>query len=130
MTRIESQQVTISKSTETIFNFISDFNNFKDLMPDSVEDLETTQDSCSFTIKGMPTIKLKIGEKIPYSFVSMIAEGGQIPFSLNCQLENDGEHSKAQLFFEAELNTMMKMMVEKPLTNFLNILIERLKNIK
>ena len=62
MTRIESQQLKISKSTETIFNFISDFNNFKDLMPDSIENLETTQDSCSFTIKGMPTIKLKIGE--------------------------------------------------------------------
>ena len=32
--------------------------------------------------------------------------------------------------FEAELNPMMKMMVAKPLGNFLNLLSEKLKEIK
>ena len=129
MTRIESQKVSINKSAEDIYHFISDFNNFNALMPSSVEDLKTTTDTCSFSIKGMPTISLKIGEKTPFSLVSMVADGGQIPFSLNCSLEEDGENCQAQLFLEAELNMMMKMMVEKPLTNFLNILVEKLGNI-
>ena len=76
----------------------------------------------------MPTIHLKIGDKTPFTHVSMVADGGQIEFSLNCSLEADGDNCKAQLFFEAELNMMMKMMLEKPLTN-LNILVERLKEI-
>lgn len=129
MTRIESQQVAVNKSVEEIYNFISNFNNFEQLMPSSVEDLETTEDTCSFSIKGMPTIRLKIGEKTPFTHVSMVADGGQIAFSLNCSLVADGHNCKAQLFFKAELNMMMKMMVEKPLTNFLNILVDRLKEI-
>ena len=76
MTRIESQQVAVNKSAEEIYTFISNFNNFNQLMPSSVEDLETTEDTCSFSIKGMPTIRLKIGEKIPFTHVSMVADGG------------------------------------------------------
>ena len=34
------------------------------------------------------------------------------------------------IYFEAELNPMMKMMVAKPLGNFLNLLSEKLKEIK
>ena len=129
MTRIESQEVAVNKSQEEIYNFISNFNNFNQLMPSSVEDLETTENTCSFNLKGMPTIRLKIGDKTPFTHVSMIADGGQIEFSLNCSLESDGDNCKAQLFFEAELNMMMKMMLEKPLTNFLNLLADKLKQI-
>ena len=129
MTIIESQQVTVNKSSEEIYNFISNFNNFNKLMPSSVKNLETTEETCSFSLEGMPTIRLKIGDKTPFTNVSMIADGGQIDFSLNCVLESDGGNCKARLFFEGELNIMMKMMVEKPLTNFLNILVQRLKEI-
>ena len=129
MTRIESQQIAINKSAEEIYNFIINFNNFEKLMPSSVEDLETTEDTCSFSIKGMPNIHLKIGNKTPFTNVSMVADGGQIEFKLTCSLETDGNSCKAQLFFEAELNMMMKMMVEKPIKNFLNILADRLKEI-
>ena len=129
MTRIESQQVAVNKSAKEIYNFISNFNNFNQLMPSSVQDLETTENTCCFSLKGMPTIRLKIGDKTPFTHVSMVADGGQIEFSLNCSLDADGDNCKAQLFFEAELNMMMKMMVEKPLTNFLNILVDRLKEI-
>ena len=59
MTRIESQQVAVNKSAEEIYNFISNFNNFNQLMPSSVQDLETTEDTCSFSIKGMPTIRFE-----------------------------------------------------------------------
>ena len=129
MTSIESQQVVVNKSVEQIYNFISNFNNFNQLMPSSVQDLETTEDTCSFSLKGMPTIRMKISDKTPFTNVSMIADGGKIEFRLNCSLEEDGQNCKAQLFFEAELNNMMKMMLEKPLTNFLNILVDRLKEI-
>ena len=129
MTIIESQQVAVNKSSEEIYNFISNFNNFNQLMPSSVKNLETTEETCSFSLEGMPTIRLKIGDKTPFTNVSMIADGGQIDFSLNCVLESDGGNCKARLFFEGELNIMMKMMVEKPLTNFLNLLANKLKEI-
>jgi hypothetical protein len=61
----------------------------------------------------------------------MSAEDGKLPFELKCCLEKvDEEKCQAQFLFNAELNMMMKMMVEKPLTNFLNLLAEKLKEIK
>lgn len=131
MSLIESQAVTINKPDEEIFNFISDFTNFATLMPPQVQDVKITQDSCSFSIQGMPTINLKIYERIPFSSVKMKAEDGKLPFTLACSLESVNEtQCIAQFHFEAELNPMMKMMVAKPLGNFLNLLSEKLKEIK
>ena len=131
MSLIESQAVTINKSDEEIFKFISDFTNFATLMPSQVQDVKITQDSCSFSIQGMPTISLKIYERIPFSSVKMKAEDGKLPFTLSCSLESVNETKCiAQFHFEAELNPMMKMMMAKPLGNFLNLLSEKLKEIK
>ena len=100
-------------------------------MPPQVQDLKISQDNCSFTIQGMPPIHLAISERIPFSHVKMEAKDGKLPFSLSCQLEKvDDSSCQAQFIFEAELNMMMKMMVEKPLTNFLNMLVEKLREIK
>ena len=131
MSLIESQAVTINKSDEEIFNFISDFTNFATLMPPQVQDVKITQDSCSFSIQGMPTINLKIYERIPFSSVKMKAEDGKLPFTLSCSLQSVNEtQCISQFHFEAELNPMMKMMVAKPLGNSLNLLSEKLKEIK
>lgn len=125
---IESNKTIINKSDKHVFLFISDFNNFVHLMPSEIKDLKVTQNDCSFSIQGMPTIHLKIEEKIPHSLVRMISRDGKIDFSLNCSLEHIDETScYAHFSFDAELNGMMKMMVQKPLTNFLNTLVEKLK---
>ena len=131
MSVIESQAVTINKSDEDIFNFISDFTNFAELMPPQVQDVKITQDTCSFSIEGMPSIQLKISERTPFSCVKMEAEDGKLPFTLRCSLKNTTEKQCiAQFHFEAALNHMMKMMVAKPLGNFLNLLADKLKEIK
>lgn len=131
MSDIKSQTVEIDKSDEEIFNFISDFTNFSKLFPPQVNDLKITRDTCSFSIDGMPKISLRISERTPFSCVTMSAEDGKLPFELKCCLENIGKDKcKAQFHFDAELNMMMKMMVEKPLTNFLNLLAKKLKEIK
>ncbi|MDA7768098.1 hypothetical protein N8904_00080 [Flavobacteriales bacterium] len=131
MSDIKSQTVVIDKSEENIFNFISDFTNFSQLFPPQVNDLKITKDTCSFSIDGMPNVSLRITERTPFSCVVMSAEDGKLPFELKCCLEKVSEDKcQAQFHFTAELNMMMKMMVEKPLTNFLNILAEKLREIK
>ena len=131
MSLIESHAITINKSDEDIFNFISDFTNFATLMPHQVHDVKISQDSFSFSIQGMPTINLKIFERLPFSCVKMKAEDGKLPFTLSCTLESVNiTQCIAQFHFEADLNPMMKMMLTKPLVNFLNLLSEKLKEIK
>jgi carbon monoxide dehydrogenase subunit G len=130
MTRLESDTVTINKSAEEIYNFLSDFNNFGHLMPEQVTDWQSTSDECSFTIKGMASLGMKIIEKTPASFIK-IARNGKAPFDfyLLVNITDKGAQSTVQLLFDADLSPMMKMMASKPLTNFLNLLVNRLKTV-
>lgn len=129
--KIESKIVELQQPQEKIFLFLSDFNNFGKLMPPQVENWQSTRDECSFSVKGMATLGMKITERHPNERVVIISHGGKIPFSftLNALVTPNGEGSKGQLVFEADMNPMMRMMVEKPLTNFFNVLAEKMKDI-
>lgn len=131
MTKIESEKVEINNSTQNLFAFLSNFNNFQKLMPEQVTNWSSTEDECSFTIAGMATIGMKITEKKPYSEINIISNG-KVPFTfkLKVLLNESGENkSLGQLIFEADLNPMLKMMVEKPLGNFFNLLAKKLKEV-
>ena len=127
MTRIESDKTLINKSQSEIFLFLSDFNNYKLLMPEQVVDWKATSDNCSFTIKGMASLGMKIKEKKPNTEI-IIEKYGKAPFNfeLHCIILSsieDPNQSYLQLFFDADLNPFLKMMAEKPLKNFLNLLV-------
>jgi carbon monoxide dehydrogenase subunit G len=131
MTRIESDKKIVNKSPEVVFNFLSNFNNFQKLMPEQVTNWQSTEDECSFTIAGMASLGMKIMEKKPHSFI-LVGKNGSAPFdfTLECMLaEKNSSETEAQLAFNADLNPMLKMMAVKPLTNFLNILVEKLKDV-
>ncbi len=131
MTRIDSDEVIVNKTPEEVFNFLSDFNNLQKIMPQQVADWQSTQTDCSFTIKGMASLGMELAEKTPHTQIK-IARKGKAPFdfSLFCNMQpaNDG-NTKLQLAFDADLNPMLKMMAEKPLKNFLNILAENFKKL-
>lgn len=132
MTKIESDKVEINQSAEKIFTFLSDFNNFQKLMPEQVTNWSSTQDECTFTINGMATIGMKIIEKTPHSLIK-ISSNGKVPFNffLYAHITANGENKCiGQLVFEADLNPMLKMMVEKPLGNFFNMLAQKMKDIQ
>jgi carbon monoxide dehydrogenase subunit G len=132
MTRIESNQAVISKSPNAVFTFLSDFNNFRQIMPEQVTDWTSDSDSCSFTIKGMATLGMAIESRIPDSEIR-IKKNGKAPFDffLICKIGStpDPNQSTLQLLFDADLNPMLKMMAEKPLTNFLNMLVNKFSEI-
>lgn len=128
MTRIESETATVNKSAEEVYKFLSNFNNFGKLMPEQVTNWESTEDECSFTISGMASLGMKIIEKKPNNLIK-VTRNGKAPFdfTLDCMInESDANACKVQLAFDADLNPMLKMMAVKPLTNFLNLLVNRL----
>ena len=129
MAKFKSPNVTINKTAKELFNKIQDLNNLKDLMPDSIKGFKSTETTCSFKMEDLPRVKLILKEKIPYSKISLIAEESQIPFSLDCLIKEKGNKCQAKLEINAELNMMMKMMVEKPINDFLSILSEKLRTI-
>jgi carbon monoxide dehydrogenase subunit G len=131
MTRIESDKVEVAKSAEEVFNFLSDFNNFSKLMPEQVTDWVSDTDTCSFNIKGMASLGMAIESRTPNSEIK-IRKNGKAPFDffLTCEIgELTGNSSTLKLYFDADLNPLLKMMAEKPLTNFLNLLVNRFRDI-
>ena len=130
MTTIETDNIEINSSAEDIFNFLSDISNLEKLMPDQVVNWESADDDCSFTIKGMGNIGMQIVERIQPSEIKIVSTKGALKFTLNCVIEMiNGDKCHTQLILEADLNPMMKMMVEKPLGKFFNLLVMKLKEI-
>ncbi len=132
MTRLESHTVAINTSALSVFTFLTDFNNYKQLMPEQVTDWFSDKDSCSFNIKGMASLGMAFESVTPNSEIK-IKRNGKAPFDffLICKIDDvtEGATSKLTLFFDADLNPFLKMMAEKPLTNFLNLLVNRFKEL-
>ena len=65
-TEIKSETVLINASTKEVFDFITDFNNIIQLLPqDKISDWKSTYDDCSFKIQKIEgTVSKKFGLRI------------------------------------------------------------------
>ena len=131
MLNIESDNSEIGTSSEKAFTFLCSMNNWQELMPQQVTKWESTADSCSFVLGGMATIGLRINEKVANSVIQLKSEGkSPFTFDLKVQLNETGpETCTVQLFFNGDMNPMMRMMAEKPLTNFFTYLSHKMRGI-
>lgn len=133
MSHIETEKVSCQQSAEKIFNFLSDFNNFKTLMPPQVTNWQSTSDTCTFTINNMATVGMKIESKTPHSKIHIISDGGKVPFSFTLDVLltplNDS-NCTGQLVFDADIPIFLRPMVEGPLGNFFNLLAKKMADIK
>lgn len=121
---LESQKVTIEKSAEETFNFLSNVKNFETLMPDTISKFELLgEDKFLFALKGMPEIVLKKKETVPNNKIVLGAAGGKLDFSLIATItEIDSNKSEVKLNFDGEFNAMMAMMIKRPISNFIDTL--------
>lgn len=132
MGKIESRTGKINQSDEKIYNFLSDFNNFKHLIPpEKVKNWSSTTDSCRFTIEGIGDAGMKIIEKKPFELIKITADGSTpINFFLWIQIKkiNEGQ-SGFRIVIEPQVNAMMMMMVKSPLQKFVDMLVTQLENL-
>lgn len=128
-TNIEGREVTINKSREDVFNHLSIPANFKDIMPEDVKRFEAGDDWFLFELKGIPAVKMKVAELNAPSTIKLKSASDKLTFELVGNLEEAGEQTKAQLQFQGDFNPMLKMMVTKPLTNFLGKLSDQLEQL-
>lgn len=121
---------TLNTTKEVVFNFLSDFNNFEQLMPDQITDWKSDKDSCTFTIQGMTTLTLKYTKKEPYHTIEVTPDGKTpINFVLLMKLfesENENHLTTGIVEIDADLNPMMAMIARKPFENLVNVMAEKL----
>lgn len=133
MTNITSETKRVEYSAEKVYQFITDFNNFESLLPqDKVENFKADGDTCSFRIKGMTDLGLKIVDATKHSRIEMVSNGKvPFPFKMNVLIDgSDDQKADVHIEFEGDINPFMNMMVEKPLTNFFNMLVDRLSQLE
>jgi carbon monoxide dehydrogenase subunit G len=133
MLKIESCIGIIRESEEKIYTFLSDFNNFRDLVPENrVKNWESTADSCNFNVEGIGSVGLRILEKEPNKLIKISSDGNKpVPFFVWFQIKEVAEKdSRIKITAEVEVNPLMAAMVKGPLKLFVDSLIEQAEKMK
>lgn len=122
----------VEKSSDSLFDILSDMRNFEKIMPENLSSFNCSENSFDFTLEGMPTIEVVLLEKVDNKKISLISSPkSSIKFEINFMLEpiKDNE-TNCEIVFESNVNTFLKIMIEKPITNLVKTFSEKIKIIK
>lgn len=128
--KIESKVGKLSKSSEEVYNFLSNFNNFSDLVPqDKVKNWNSTEDNCSFEVDNVGKVGLEIIEKEPYKLIK-IESNESVPYKFIFWVqvkELEPADTRIKLTIKSNLNPMIKSVVKKPLQDFVDSLVDQMQ---
>ncbi len=130
MTTYESDIKTIFSDEEVVFSLLSDMNNLRKLKenPDfteKIQNLKFDTDSCSFKIDMAGEVVFRIVEREPFSQIKFAVDLMPLKADFWIQLKKFAENdTKMKLTLKAEIPSMLKMMVDKPLKDGINKIAE------
>ena len=131
MATFKSEEVKVNSTAKPVFDFLSNLNNLEQLMPlDKISEWQSSESECSFKIQNLGRIGFKHDNFTEPSQIKLASISDKpFKFSMVFNIIDDGEISKAQIIVNADLNPMLKMMAEKPLTAFFNSIAKKLEGI-
>ncbi len=124
-------KVQISKSSEEVFTFLSDFNNHRELMPEMISDWNSDLDTAVFSFQNMAKLSMKISERQQASRV-LIVPNQQVPFPIQMEWKISPLNettTEVTLSITAELNMMLKMVASGPLNTLVSAQTKKLKEL-
>jgi len=116
-----------------LYLFLSDFSNFKSILPeDKVENFTYADDSCSFTIKGITAMSIRLAEKQPYEMLFFSSEGlSKFNFKLKVMFSGLPEQTgNCEIEMQGDLNPFILKMAEKSLLALVNSMSLKLSQLK
>jgi len=129
--KIESDKIKIPHPVESVHEWLSDLNNYEVLFPaDRISDWESDKESLKFRIQGTATISMvtKASDSANITYLNS-GEDSPFPFTLEIVLASQEASCEVQIIFLGEVNAMLSMMIERPLTNLFNHMAERMAEI-
>ena len=134
MSQYESSVKCIPYPQERVYAKLEDLNNLealKDKLPaDKVKDLAYSRDEASVNVPPLGNVTVRIVEREEPKCIKLEAVGSPIPANLWVQIIPDGEEaSKMRVVLKAEVNFMLKVMVDKPLKDGVEKIAEALSMI-
>jgi len=129
MLTLESKTGRSNGSPEAVFNYVSDFTNFSDLLPkERLTDLEVSADRIAFGIQGLGYVGLEIREKTPFSSLVVGASAdSSADFTFTLRMADAGSGaSDVSLVLVANLNMFLEMMARAPLQQLADLMVDKL----
>ncbi|MPS73628.1 MAG: SRPBCC family protein [Chryseobacterium sp.] len=126
---LEGRKIIVNKSSSELAGMLKNPQDYKDLMPEGLQSFEAREDGFKFGLKGMPEIALKI-DNVSNEQVVLKSASSSLDFALTGSMNPLNENqTEVQLLFEGKFNPFIKMMVEKPLQNFINSLTDKIEKL-
>ena len=126
---LEGRKIILNKPVSEIVELLKNPANYEQMMPEGLQKFEAISDGFKFALKGMPEIALKLGE-ISENKAVLKSASSSLDFELSTHLNAISEaQTEAQMFFEGKFNPFIKMMVEKPLQNFMSALTDKIEKL-
>lgn len=120
MSQYESSVKNIPYPQDRVYSKLEDLNNLesiKDRVPqDKVKEFSFDRDSVTVEVSPLGKITLKIIEREEPKCIKFETVGSPMPANFWVQIIPDGEQaSKMRVVAKAEINFMLRSMIEKPL---------------
>ncbi len=126
---LEGRKIVVNKSVADLKEMLQKPEEYKHLMPEGLQKFEVKDNGFKFGLKGMPEIALKI-EEVTETDVVLKSASSSLDFSLNGKMNPISDsQTEVQLLFDGKFNPFIKMMVEKPLQNFINSLTDQIEKL-
>lgn len=131
MTNFESSIKVIPYSQERVYEKLADLSNLeaiKGRLPqDKVQDLSFDSDTLSFNVSPVGQLTLQIIEREPCQCIKLATTNSPLPFNMWIQIVKTAEEEcKIKVTIGMDINPFMKAMVQKPLTEGLEKMVEML----
>lgn len=135
MSQYESSTKHIPYPQEKVYAKLEDLNNLeglKEKLPeDKVKDLTYSRDEATVNVPPLGNITIRVVEREEPKCIKLEAAGSPIPVNMWIQIIPDGEEaSKMRVVAKAEINFMLRSMIEKPLKDGLEKIADALSMIR
>ncbi len=131
----------VYNNQETIYNYLSNFENLSKYMNEDllskmaeqvpqlkISDFESDTDSCRFQVSGMGQAEIRIIEREPCKTIK-ISSSGNMPVGIVFWIQLlpvAAYETKLRLTLKADMNMMVKMLINKKLEDGINKLADML----
>lgn len=129
----ESRPGKLSCTTDVAFSFITDLRNFGRFVREgTITNWQAEKDSCSFNVSVIGTVSVRLIEKVAGKKV--VYQGDALSkndFTINVDLSDSSfGPADVKLYLNASLNPMMKIMADKPIRQFMELLMQEIENFR
>lgn len=132
-THYESRPGNLSCTSAEAFAFITDLRNFGRFVKEgTISNWHAEKESCSFSIAMLGTVSVRLIEK---EFSSRVVYQGDAlsknDFTIKVNISGEpAEPAAVNLSLSAGLNPVMKMMADKPIRQFMEMLMLEIENFR